>query len=114
MEQKKLLLSALGVGVGVGLGLVSGQTVNRWSGGGMNNHYNNNNGWADGVTGDQIEHELLRLIIHGKDADISFDDFPNYIRYCFISFQTPPITSTTTSVFILVVYCLSFLPRALG
>ncbi|CAI9092334.1 OLC1v1027537C2 [Oldenlandia corymbosa var. corymbosa] len=81
MEQKKLLLSALGVGVGVGLGLVSGQTVSRWSGGGggMYNHYNNNGGRGDGATGDQIEQELLRLIIHGKDVDVSFEDFPYFL-----------------------------------
>ncbi|KAL3524348.1 hypothetical protein ACH5RR_017182 [Cinchona calisaya] len=78
MEQKHILLSALGVGVGVGLGLVSGQTVSRWSG---FNHNYNNNGWsaADGITGDQIQQELLRLIIHGKDCDVSFDDFPYYL-----------------------------------
>ncbi|XP_027110178.1 uncharacterized protein [Coffea arabica] len=81
MEQKKhILLSAIGVGVGVGLGLVSGQTVSRWSG---INNYCDNNGWAtaapDGITGDQIQLELLRLIIPGKDSQVSFDDFPYYL-----------------------------------
>ena len=83
MEQKKhILLSAIGVGVGVGLGLVSGQTVSRWSG---INNYCDNNGWAtaapDGITGDQIQLELLRLIIPGKDSQVSFDDFPYYLRF---------------------------------
>lgn len=66
--------------MGVGLGLVSGQTVSRWSG--INNCYDNN-GWAtsapEGITGDQIQLELLRLIIPGKDSQVSFDDFPYYL-----------------------------------
>ncbi|KAL2527373.1 P-loop containing nucleoside triphosphate hydrolase superfamily protein [Abeliophyllum distichum] len=71
MEQKHILLSALsvGVGVGVGLGLVSGQTVSKWTGGSV----------AEGVTGHQIEQELLRLVLDGKDSKVTFDDFPYYL-----------------------------------
>lgn len=70
MEQKHILLSALGVGLGVGLGLVSGQTVSRW---------NQSNDLVDGITGAQIEFELLRLIIDGKSGNVTFEDFPYYL-----------------------------------
>lgn len=73
MEQKHVLLSALsvGVGVGVGLGLVSSQTVSKWTGASV----------AEGVTGHQIEQELLRLVLDGKNTEVTFDDFPYYLRY---------------------------------
>lgn len=67
-------MSALGVGVGVGLGLASGQAINKWTGGGVNSSP------AEGVTADQIEHELRRLVVDGKDSKVSFDDFPYYLR----------------------------------
>ncbi|KAL7183698.1 hypothetical protein ACSBR2_025974 [Camellia fascicularis] len=75
MEQKQILLSALsvvGVGVGVGLGLATGQTVTKWT-----SCYNSSA--ADGVTADQIEQELLRLVINGKESKVTFDDFPYYL-----------------------------------
>lgn len=65
MEQKHILLSALSVGVGVGVGL----GVNKWSSGGVD----------DGVTAAQIEHELLRLIVDGRDEKDSLKEFPYYI-----------------------------------
>uniref|UniRef100_A0A7N0URR0 AAA+ ATPase domain-containing protein n=1 Tax=Kalanchoe fedtschenkoi TaxID=63787 RepID=A0A7N0URR0_KALFE len=64
MGQKHILLSALGVGVGVGLGLASGQT------------------WAaasQGISGDQIQHELMRLVVDGTESRVKFDEFPYYI-----------------------------------
>lgn len=70
MEQKHLYLSALSVGVGVGLGYASGQ---RWSGA--------SNAPIAGVNGDQIEMELLRLVLDGKDSKVTFEDFPYYLRY---------------------------------
>lgn len=71
MEQRHVLLSALsvGVGVGVGLGLVSSQTVSKWTGASV----------AEGVTGHQIEQELLRLVLDGKNTKVTFDDFPYYL-----------------------------------
>ncbi|PPS09358.1 hypothetical protein GOBAR_AA11276 [Gossypium barbadense] len=74
MEQKGILLSALsvGVGIGVGLGLASGQTVSKWAG--------NNTIADDGITGEQIEQELMRQVIDGKLSKVSFDDFPYYLR----------------------------------
>lgn len=74
MEQKHVILSALsvGVGVGVGLGLVSGSTVGRWTG-------NASCAAADGVSAEQIEVELLRLVVEGKESS-SFEDFPYYLR----------------------------------
>ncbi|KAL2556156.1 P-loop containing nucleoside triphosphate hydrolase superfamily protein [Forsythia ovata] len=72
MEQKHILLSALGVGVGVGLGLVSGQTVSKWTGGGSGFS-------AEGVTAEQIKQELLRLVVDGKDSEVNFEDFPYYL-----------------------------------
>lgn len=73
MEQKHVILSALGVGVGVGvgLGLVSGSTVGRWTG-------NASCAAADGVSVEQIEVELLRLVVEGKESS-SFEDFPYYL-----------------------------------
>lgn len=65
MEQKHILLSALSVGVGVGVGL----GVNKWSSGGL----------EEGVTAVQIEQELRRLIVDGKDDTITLKEFPYYI-----------------------------------
>ncbi|XVE58445.1 hypothetical protein DITRI_Ditri04bG0169900 [Diplodiscus trichospermus] len=72
MEQKGMLLSALsvGVGVGVGLGLVSGQTVSKWAG---------KSSADDGITGEQIEQELMRLVVDGKVSTVTFEDFPYYL-----------------------------------
>lgn len=67
MEQRHVLLSALSVGVGVGLGLASGQAVNKWT------------TPAEGITPDQIEQELRRLILDGKHTKITFEDFPYYL-----------------------------------
>ncbi|KAJ6376005.1 hypothetical protein OIU77_000889 [Salix suchowensis] len=66
MEQKHMLLSALsvGVGVGMGLGLASGQKVSRWAGG---------NGSIDGVTVEQIEQELMRQVVDGRESKVTFD-----------------------------------------
>ncbi|KAE8662159.1 Spastin [Hibiscus syriacus] len=73
MEQKVMFFSALsvGVGIGVGLGLASGQTVNKWTG---------NTTADDGITGEQIEQELLRRVKDGKLSKVTFDDFPYYLR----------------------------------
>ncbi|XP_059667141.1 uncharacterized protein LOC132312694 isoform X1 [Cornus florida] len=70
MEQKHFLLSALSVGVGVGLGLASGQTVSKWTG------YNSS---AEGITAEQIEQELLRLLVDGKESKATFEEFPYYL-----------------------------------
>ncbi|KAL9334761.1 hypothetical protein Peur_071942 [Populus x canadensis] len=72
MEQKHMLLSALsvGVGVGMGLGLASGQKVSRWAGG---------NGSIDGVTVEQIEQELMRQVLDGRESEVTFDEFPYYL-----------------------------------
>lgn len=73
MEQKGILLSALGVGmgVGVGLGLASGQTVSKWTG---------NDTMSNGVTPYRVEQELLRQIVDGRDSKVTFDQFPYYLR----------------------------------
>ena len=73
MEQKHMLLSALsvGVGVGMGLGLASGQKVSRWAGG---------NDSIDGVTVEQIEQELMRQVVDGRESKVTFDGFPYYLR----------------------------------
>ncbi|KAJ9545743.1 hypothetical protein OSB04_025450 [Centaurea solstitialis] len=67
MEQTNILLTALGVGVGVGLGL----GVNKWSCSG--------GGSEEGITAAEIEQELLRLIVDGKDDRITLKEFPYYI-----------------------------------
>ncbi|XP_074319734.1 uncharacterized protein LOC141656659 isoform X3 [Silene latifolia] len=72
MEQKSFLLSALGVGVGVGvgIGLASGQTVGKWVG---------STSTLDSISVEQIELELLRLLVNGKDTNVTFDEFPYYL-----------------------------------
>lgn len=73
MEQKHIFLSALsvGVGVGVGLGLSSGQAVSKWV---------NGNCSADEVTAEQIEQELMRQVLDGRDSKVTFEEFPYYLR----------------------------------
>ncbi|KAL6280491.1 hypothetical protein ACE6H2_017372 [Prunus campanulata] len=72
MEQKGILLSALGVGmgVGVGLGLASGQTMSKWAG---------NDTLSNALTPDRVEQELLRQIVDGRDSKVTFDQFPYYL-----------------------------------
>ncbi|KAK0601765.1 hypothetical protein LWI29_027223 [Acer saccharum] len=70
MEQKNVLLSALGVGVG--LGLASSQTMNKWTG--------NNSALSNGVTAEKMEQELLRQVVEGRESKITFDEFPYYLR----------------------------------
>ncbi|XP_020220910.1 putative cell division cycle ATPase [Cajanus cajan] len=69
MEQKRVLLSALsvGVGLGVGLGLSSGQ---KWVGG---------NRASDELSLEQIEQELKKLVVDGRDSKVTFEDFPYYL-----------------------------------
>ncbi|PON96940.1 Spastin [Trema orientale] len=72
MEQKHVLLSALSVGVGVGVGLLSsGQSVTKWVKG--------NNGYPDLISADQIEHELMRQVLDGRESKVKFEDFPYYL-----------------------------------
>jgi len=71
MEQKGLLISAaLSVGVGVGLGLASGQTI-----------FKPNTFSSNALTPDKIENEMLRLIVDGRESNVTFDNFPYYLRY---------------------------------
>lgn len=84
MEQKHILLSALSVGVGVGVGL----GVNKWSSGG---------GGDEGVTAAQIEYELFRLIVDGKDEKDTLKDFPYYLRL-----------KTLSYIVYFIDYCLTF------
>ncbi|KAL6509280.1 hypothetical protein OROGR_022590 [Orobanche gracilis] len=74
MEQKHVFLSALsiGVGVGVGLGLVSGSTIGQWTGGASS-------AVADGISSEQLELEILRLVVDGKDSKVTFEDFSYYL-----------------------------------
>ncbi|GMJ13595.1 hypothetical protein like AT4G28000 [Hibiscus trionum] len=72
MEQNRIWLSALsaGVGVGVGLGLASSPSVSKRSG---------RTSEDDGITGEQIEQELMRHVVDGKLIKVTFDDFPYYL-----------------------------------
>ncbi|CDY51824.1 BnaC03g15360D [Brassica napus] len=71
MEQKSVLLSALGVGVGLGIGLASGQSLGRWA--------NGSGSVEDDLTGEQIEQELVRQIIDGRESTVTFDEFPYFL-----------------------------------
>lgn len=80
MEQKHMLMSALGVGigVGVGIGLASGQTVSKWTGSTPTN----------AVTPERMEHEMVGLLVDGKDTKVTFDEFPYYLRWMDASLPT--------------------------
>ena len=66
-----MLLSALGVGVGLGIGLASGQSLGRWA--------NGSGSVEDDLTGEQIEQELVRHIIDGRESTVTFDEFPYFL-----------------------------------
>ncbi|GJY74378.1 hypothetical protein Tco_0478809, partial [Tanacetum coccineum] len=72
MEQKHVLLSALSVGVGIGVGVGVGLNVNKWYSG-------DDDDGESGATAAQIQHELRRLIVDGKDEKITFKDFPDHL-----------------------------------
>lgn len=70
-----MLMSALGVGigVGVGLGLASGtQAIGKWAGGAAD---------SNGLSPLIMEEEMIALIGNGRDYNVSFDQFPYYLRY---------------------------------
>ncbi|XP_010555700.1 PREDICTED: ribosome biogenesis ATPase RIX7 [Tarenaya hassleriana] len=71
MEQKSVLLSALGVGVGLGIGLASGQSLGKWA--------NGSGSMVDGPTVGQIEQELVRQIVDGRESNVTFDEFPYFL-----------------------------------
>ncbi|TVU35870.1 hypothetical protein EJB05_17777 [Eragrostis curvula] len=64
-----LFASVVGIGVGVGLGLVSARLTGSTAGGGDDR----------GPTAAEVEVELRRLVVDGRDTGVSFDDFPYYI-----------------------------------
>lgn len=69
MESKHMLMSALGMGIGVGVGIGLGsRTVNKWTGG------------ASGITPDILEQEMLSMVSNGRDCNVTFDQFPYYLR----------------------------------
>ncbi|CAK8579259.1 unnamed protein product [Lathyrus sativus] len=75
MEQKTLLISAVSasVGVGVGFGIAnSRQNVSKW---GRTYSFSSSNS----VTANQIEQEMIRQIIDGRDSNVTFDKFPYYL-----------------------------------
>ncbi|KAG5030007.1 hypothetical protein JHK87_013521 [Glycine soja] len=74
MEQKSILISALGVGVGVGvgIGLASGQSVGNW---GANTFSSN------AITAEKMEQEMLRQVVDGRESNVTFDKFPYYLRH---------------------------------
>lgn len=79
MEQKHFIMSALGVGigVGVGLGLASGQAVSKWKGSTP----------TTAVSAERMEQEMLHMVIDGREAKITFDEFPYYLRYRYCPFK---------------------------
>ncbi|KAI4302935.1 hypothetical protein MLD38_038623 [Melastoma candidum] len=72
MDQK-MMLSAIGVGVGVGvgIGLASGQTVSKWRG--------NTDSSPNFFTVETLEKEMLKMVVDGKDSQVTFDKFPYYL-----------------------------------
>ncbi|WVZ10922.1 hypothetical protein V8G54_015452 [Vigna mungo] len=74
MDHRNILLSALsvGVGVGVGIGLSSGQGLSKWG--------VNGNSSSDRVTPENLEQEMLRMVVDGRETNVTFDQFPFYLR----------------------------------
>lgn len=72
MEQKHILMSALSVGIGVGIGLASGQTVSKWTSG--------DDSSSNAITPRIMEQEMLNLIVDGRNSNVTFDEFPYYLR----------------------------------
>ncbi|KAJ1264285.1 hypothetical protein BS78_09G251600 [Paspalum vaginatum] len=70
MEQRNLLVSALSVGVGVGLGLASA----RWA---SPAHGDAGSGGAADPA--EVEAELRRLVLDGRESDVTFDEFHYYL-----------------------------------
>lgn len=67
MEHGSLFASAVSVGVGLGIGLVSARlTAASIPDDG-------------GVAGAEVEAELRRLVVDGRDSGVTFDDFPYYL-----------------------------------
>ncbi|MED6203563.1 hypothetical protein PIB30_000649 [Stylosanthes scabra] len=74
MEQKSLLISALsvGVGVGVGIGLASGQSLgSTWGSTSSSN--------SNAITPIKLEQEMLKLVLDGRDSNVTYDHFPYYL-----------------------------------
>ncbi|WOL14679.1 ribosome biogenesis ATPase RIX7-like isoform X1 [Canna indica] len=71
MEQRSLLVSAIGVGLGVGIGLASGQVVGKWAAPAS---------WScGGVTPEAVEQELRRQVVDARESEVTFDEFPYYL-----------------------------------
>jgi len=114
MEQKGLLISAalsVGVGVGVGLGLASGQTMFK---------PNTFSSSSNALTPDKIENEMLRLIVDGRESNVTFDNFPYYLRYspfiflffhatciriCLVSGKFVLISNNHNNTHLILIYC---------
>ncbi|CAM0953519.1 unnamed protein product [Alopecurus aequalis] len=79
MEQRSLLASAVGVGVGVGLGLASA----RWA---KPAHAAEGSAGAGAA---EVEAELRRLVVDGRDSDVTFDEFHHL--HCYLSEQTKEV-----------------------
>ncbi|KAG6530413.1 hypothetical protein ZIOFF_012645 [Zingiber officinale] len=73
MEQKKFLMSAIGVGLGVGIGLASGQAVGQWAAAPRSSS-------TSGLTPESLEQELRRQVVDWEDSGVTFDEFPYYLR----------------------------------
>ncbi|WOK99333.1 cell division cycle ATPase isoform X2 [Canna indica] len=71
MEQRSLLMSAIGVGLGVGIGMASGQAVSKWAAPESSS--------SSGVTAEVIEQELRRRVVDGREVNVTFDEFPYYL-----------------------------------
>ncbi|XP_074574099.1 uncharacterized protein LOC141830595 isoform X2 [Curcuma longa] len=87
MEQKRLLMSAIGVGLGVGIGLASGQAVGQWA------TAPRSSSSPSGLTPEFLEQELRRQVVDWEDSGVTFDEFPYYL-----SEQTKVILTSTAYV----------------
>uniref|UniRef100_A0A8R7P851 DUF7751 domain-containing protein n=2 Tax=Triticum urartu TaxID=4572 RepID=A0A8R7P851_TRIUA len=81
MEQRSLLASAVGMGVGVGLGLASA----RWA----KPAHAADGGSGAGAGAAEVEAELRRLVVDGRDSEVTFDEFHH--RHCYLSEQTKEV-----------------------
>ena len=89
-SSSSLFASAVGVGVGVGVGLglvTAGLGPSAPGGGGAS---------GGGATAAVVEAELRRLVIDGREAGVTFADFPYYLRYVWGSSSSSSSTTGPT------------------
>lgn len=61
-----------------------------------------NNPSPNAVTPEKMEKELLRQIVDGRESNITFDEFPYYLRSHFIPFYLFPFLFLVLSIYLMI------------